>query len=143
MAKSRNASSFWAELTRVGLYKRNQGRLTRQRSAIGFLLVVFLGAWTLSQGPLAEFSRAVRVGVPLGICVVAAWVIYRVVNFPKFADFLISVEAEMDKVSWASTQELIRATAVVLTTMIFLGLVLMAYDVFWQFFFRLIHFLEV
>ena len=28
------------------------------------------------------------------------WLGYRIVNVPQFADFLIAVEAEMNKVSW-------------------------------------------
>ena len=32
-------------------------------------------------------------------------------NMPRFADFLIAVEAEMNKVSWPSKAELIRSSA--------------------------------
>jgi preprotein translocase subunit SecE len=65
------------------------------------------------------------------ITLLAAWIIYRLVNWPVFAEFLISVEAEMNKVSWASKQELYRATIVVLSTMLFLGIVLFVYDKIW------------
>lgn len=143
MAKSKNASSFWNELLRVGLYKRNQGRLTRQLTVVAFALVVFLGAWTMSQAFLLDSSTPVRYGIPLGISVVGAWAVYRLVNYPRFADFLISVEAEMDKVSWPSRQELYRATAVVLATMFLLSAVLFLYDWFWQKFFQIIGFLQI
>ena len=46
------------------------------------------------------------------------WVCYRVVNVPSFADFLIAVEAEMNKVSWPSRAELFRASLVVLVVII-------------------------
>lgn len=91
----------------------------------------------LSLKPLREpdlgHKRPVGVmlGVPLVLCVVFGWVIFRLVNYPKFAEFLISVEAEMNKVSWASKQELYRATIVVLSTMVLLGVVLLAYDTLW------------
>ena len=56
------------------------------------------------------------------------WLAFRAVNLPQFADFLISVEAEMDKVTWSSRQELYRATVVVITTMVLLGAILLLYD---------------
>ncbi len=72
-----------------------------------------------------------------------AWMVFRVVNYPRFADFLISVEAEMDKVSWAGRKELMRATVVVIAMMFLLGLTLFVFDLFWQWFFQLIGFLEI
>ena len=135
MAKSKKNPSFWSELGKFDLYKRNQGRLTRQLSWVGMAMLVFFGTWTLSQA-LMDYSRPVRVGLPLAIAVVGGWVLFRVVNFPRFADFLISVEAEMDKVSWASRKELHRATVVVVCTMFFLGFVLFVYDQLWFLIFK-------
>jgi preprotein translocase subunit SecE len=57
------------------------------------------------------------------------------VNFPKFADFLISVEGEMNKVSWPSKGELIRSSIVVIVVIALLAAVLFFYDIFWQFIF--------
>lgn len=131
MAKPENGS-FWSELLAVDLYKRNQGRLARQLTAAGVGAMVIAGAYVLSQGPLAGMPREARVGIPLLITAAAAWVVYRLVNYPRFAEFLISVEAEMGKVSWASKDEVIRATIVVLSTMFFLGVVLFFYDLLWQ-----------
>ena len=131
MAKPENGS-FWSELLAVDLYKRNQGRLARQLTAAGIGAMVVAGAYVLSQGPLAGMGREVRVGIPLLITAAAAWVVYRLVNYPRFAEFLISVEAEMGKVSWASKDEVMRATIVVLSTMLFLGVILFFYDLLWQ-----------
>ena len=50
--------------------------------------------------------------VPLTVLVGGLWASFRVVQLPSFADFLISVEAEMNKVSWPSWDELIRASIV-------------------------------
>jgi preprotein translocase subunit SecE len=58
------------------------------------------------------------------------------VNWPRFADFLIAVEAEMAKVSWPTRSELFRSTLVVLVTIAILSTVLYAYDLIWQYFFR-------
>jgi preprotein translocase subunit SecE len=131
MAKPENGS-FWSELLTFDLYKRNQGRLARQLTAAGFGAMVVAGAYVLSQGPLHEMPRESKIGIPFLITAAAGWVIYRLVNYPRFAEFLISVEAEMGKVSWASKQELYRATIVVLSTMLFLGVILFFYDLLWQ-----------
>lgn len=143
MAKSRNDVTVWNELAAVGLYKRNQGRLTRQLTAVGLGLVLFLGCWTLSQGPLARSAPWLKVGVPAALAAAGAWVVFRMVNYPRFADFLISVEAEMDKVTWAGKDELYRSTVVVISTMLFLGLVLFVYDLIWQWFFSGIGLLQL
>ena len=85
----------------------------------------------------------IPLGIPMFLSVLGVWVIYRAMNYRRFADFLISVEAEIDKVSWSSKQELKRATVVVLITMVFLGFILFIYDMFWQWFFELIRFLQI
>ena len=142
MAKSKAESTWKAELVSLNVYKRSQGRLTRQLTALAIALIVILGAWTLSQGPLSNYRDPVRTGIPLVLSALALWVAFRIVNVPRFADFLISVEAEMDKVTWASREELQRATIVVIATMVFIGLVLLAYDVFWVWFFTLVRILQ-
>lgn len=130
MAKT-EVGSFWSELFVLGLYKRSQGRLARQLTAAGLGVIVLVGAYILSQGPLSAYPAPIKSGIPAGIAVVAGWLIFRLVNYPPFAEFLISVEGEMNKVSWASKQELYRATVVVLGTMVFLAVVLYAYDFIW------------
>jgi preprotein translocase subunit SecE len=54
------------------------------------------------------------------------------VNIPQFADFLIAVEAEMNKVSWPSRGELVRSAAVVIFVIFLLATVLFAYDLIWR-----------
>jgi preprotein translocase subunit SecE len=100
-------------------------------TAAGFGMLVVAGTYILSQGPLAGYPASVKTGIPVAITAVAAWIIFRLVNWPLFAEFLISVEAEMNKVSWAGKQELYRATIVVLSTMLFLGVILFVYDKVW------------
>jgi preprotein translocase subunit SecE len=143
MAKSKAETSTWtAEMLSLNMYKRSQGRLTRQLTAIAIAGIVILGAWTLSQGPLSRYSDPVRTGIPFVISALAIWFAFRIVNYPRFADFLISVEAEMDKVTWAGREELQRATIVVICTMVFIGMVLLVYDVFWVWFFTLVRILQ-
>lgn len=81
-------------------------------------------------------AYGIRYGIPLTLFALGLWFAFRIVHYPRFADFLISVDAEMDKVSWPSRQDLFRNTVVVITTMFFLGAVLFAYDVFWVWLFQ-------
>ena len=70
------------------------------------------------------------------MAVVGVWAAYRSVNLPAFADFLIAVEAEMNKVSWPTRGELFRASMVVLVCIIFLAIVLYGFDIFWRIIFQ-------
>ncbi len=115
----------------IGLYKRNQGRLVRQLTAGAALVAVLLAAWSMSIHLLSGTDPRVQYGLPVLAAAVGAWAVYRLVNYPRFADFLIDVEGEMAKVSWASADEIKRATAVVLVTMVTLSVVLFMYDFLW------------
>ncbi len=141
-------SAFFHEMMRAGVYKRSQGRITRQVTFAALAVAFAVGAWRLSE-ELVSFDPGFRLGlsdavffgllhyaVPGLLLAVGWWVSYRAVNLPSFADFLIAVEAEMNKVSWPSRSELIRASLVVLFTIIFLALVLYVYDVIWGFVFK-------
>jgi preprotein translocase subunit SecE len=120
------------EFFRFGLYKRSQGRIARQIT-FGSLAVIFvLAAWCLNdyysnRGPSA------RIVAPLAVLVLGVWASFRVVQLPSFADFLISVEAEMNKVSWPSRTELFRSSIVVMLMIFLLAFVLFAFDLMWKF----------
>ncbi|MFO1023040.1 MAG: preprotein translocase subunit SecE [Planctomycetales bacterium] len=140
MAKSETANGLVNELFSAGIYKRTQGKLARQGTAIAIAAIVIMGAYTLSQTFLSNASQQIRIGVPVAISLIGCWFAFRVVNYIPFAEFLISVEAEMVKVSWASKQELYRSTLVVLGTMFFLAAILMVYDLLW---YRILNFLNI
>ena len=118
------------ELLRPGIYKRTQGRIARQLTFAALGVLSLVGAWRLSQHVLG--SPWLHYGVPALIGVLGCWISYRVVNIPRFADFLIAVEAEMNKVSWPSGKELMRGSAVVLVTIFLLAALLTLYDFFWS-----------
>ena len=169
MARATQQQSFWGVFASTGLYKKNQGRLTRQLTSLALGVLVLFGCWTMSQTVLSsppdfllpqvdpalagealpppgyweENWGSIRYGIPMLLAAVGMWAIYRLVNYPRFTDFLISVEAEMDKVSWADQTYLVRATGVVLGTMLVLGAYLWACDLVWSWFFRLIGFLRL
>lgn len=131
MANINQNPKFLAELGSMVLYKKTQGRLTRQMTLVAIIFVTVCGCYSLSQSWLIDQQDSIKYGVPAGIAVVISWLAFRVVNFPPFAEFLIAVQAEVTKVNWPSWGELKRATIVVVCTMFFLGIVLFAYDFIW------------
>jgi preprotein translocase subunit SecE len=117
--------------------------MARQLTFFALLGTVAIGAWRLSDIPSAgvwawmmpaSLERAISpetVGeyvVPTLALAFGAWAAFRIVNIPRFADFLISVEAEMNKVSWPSRGELYRASLVVIVVIFLLTGILLAYD---------------
>jgi preprotein translocase subunit SecE len=127
--------AFFQEMLRVGIYKRSQGRVTRQITFAALAATIALGLIRLSA-IWASSTPLWRFGVPGMLLLVGLWAAYRVVNVPSFADFLIAVEAEMNKVSWPARSELVRAAMVVLIVIFALAFVLAAFDFTWGWLFR-------
>ena len=130
---------FLQELTRGELYKRTQGKMTRQLTCIAVWVATVLLAYRvyLFRNPLWGFleqwatgaSAYVGYSAPVVILLVGLWLGYRIVNYAPFADFLIAVEAEMSKVSWPTQQQLIRASAVVVILILGLTIIVFVYDI--------------
>jgi preprotein translocase subunit SecE len=106
-------------------YKRSQGKVARQLTFAAMALAVAVGAWKLNARSVDDVGRYI---VPMVVLAVGWWAGFRLVNLPRFADFLISVEAEMNKVSWPSRGELWRASTVVIVVIFFLATTLFVYD---------------
>jgi len=169
MARAKEEPSLWGMLASTEQYKRSQGRLIRQVTGLALAGIVLFGCYTMTQTVLSSppdflLSQAdsaatgdelppptfweanwgnVRYGVPALLGALGVWGIFRLLNYPRFTDFLISVEGEMDKVSWASQTYLIRATGVVLGTMLVLGAYLWLCDLVWSWLFRFVGFLRL
>lgn len=125
-------TSFFQEFLSPTIYKRTQGRIARQVTFAAVAISIALGCWQLSNH-WADANQVYQFLIPGALLAVGLWTAYRAVNYPKFADFLIAVEAEMNKVSWPSRKELIRSTIVVLVTIFLLASVLFLYDFLWKF----------
>jgi preprotein translocase subunit SecE len=128
-------NAFFQELFHIGLYKRSQGRVTRQVTFAAVAVGLAAGLWRLSQSMIG-WGPAVCFGGPGALLLAGLWAAYRLVNVPAFADFLIAVEAEMNKVSWPTRGELYRSSIVVLVTIFALAAVLFGFDFFWGTFFQ-------
>jgi preprotein translocase subunit SecE len=120
-------SGFFQELFRLNLYKRNQGRIARQATFAALATIFALGAWALSE-TYQDRGATLHYFVPLVFLLAGLWASFRMVQMPTFADFLISVEGEMNKVSWPSRGELFRASIVVMLVIFFLAALLFFYD---------------
>ena len=115
--------------------------MVRQATFIAIALVMGFGCLSLSN-VLSVSDPAIKVGVPLGLWVAFCWVAFRAVNYPRFADFLVSVESELEKVVWPGRKQVMQSTIVVIVTMLFMGMFLFGVDMTWRWFFSLINFIE-
>jgi len=135
-------TSVFTELFQVGLYKRSQGKIVRQATFFAFLLMFVVAGWKLR--PMFGWEAGTN-GWTLFLVVslIGAWISYRIVNIPRFADFLINVEGELNKISWPSQSELIKSSWVVIFVMLSLSLLLWFFDTIWFGLFSLIGVIEV
>ncbi|MCC7084199.1 MAG: preprotein translocase subunit SecE [Pirellulales bacterium] len=120
-------STFWGEMFSAAIYKRQQGRIARQVTFGALIATLGIGFWRLSQF-LVTKGAFWQFGIPLVLFAVGAWLAFRLVNYPPFADFLVAVEAEMSKVSWPTRPELFRSSLVVMITIFGLAALLAVYD---------------
>ena len=133
--KTASAGQYSGHLFQVGVYKGRQGRVTRQTTWAAIAIVTALACYklhlTLESWQKTE-SPALYYGLPLALLAGGLWFAYRLVNWSRFADFLIAVEAEMKKVSWPTWTEMVRSSIVVIFVIFALALVLWVYDFLWR-----------
>lgn len=136
VAKQGGQSSLLSEMFQFGLYKANQGRVVRQVTFVAIAILAVLVAYELSVSGFASGSGKFWLGTIVSLA--GVWFAYRVVNYAKFADFLISVQAELNKVTWPSREQLWRAAAVVIFVIFSMALFLYLFDIIWTFLFQLL-----
>ena len=133
---------FFANLARVGIYKPTQGVYARSWTGVALGALLLVGAYRLSTIMRGSPSLWERYGVPAAVALGLGWLVYRLLSYPPFADFLIATEAEMNKVSWTSRDDLKRATAVVLGTVALVSVFLFGVDWLWSNILQWFHILE-
>ena len=142
MAKEKAAPSggVLQELFQFNVYKRSQGRVTRQVTFAAMAIIVALGVWRLyiyaRENVGVELSWALVYLLPGLLLLAGLWLSFRAVNMVRFADFLIAVEAEMSKVSWPTRGELYRSALIVILVIVILAASLFVFDLIWAAFFR-------
>jgi len=117
------------------IYRKTQGRWTRLGTVAAVGLLVLVGAWYAWQ-QLDTLSDLVRTAVPLFIIAVFSYILLRVVNSKKAADFMIATEGEMKKVSWSSKKEIIGSTKVVIVVLLIMAAILALVDLAFRAFFK-------
>jgi preprotein translocase subunit SecE len=128
-----NNSPLTRELFSAGVYKANQGRIVRQLTCLAIWIIVGLACWALYSSLRGSSLGSTAASViPAVLIAIGVWTGFRVVNWPRCADFLIAVEAEMNKVTWPGKDELVRAAFVVIFTIFFLAVSLFLFDIIWQ-----------
>lgn len=143
---SGESESFLGELLSARLYKPTQGRITRQVTGGAIWLAFAICAWRWWQTAYgldwfsglagsAEAQKSVlevlRWVAPSMLLLAGLWIGYRIVNYPRFADFLIAVEAEMNKVMWPSQDELVRSSVVVIILLLAFAGLMYVFDLAW------------
>ena len=121
------------------IYKRGQGYYTRLYSALVAFTILATGCYALYR-QLSTGNVWVKAFVPTGVCVGFSWLIFWIVNKPGIADFMISAEGEIKKVSWSSRKEIIASTMVVICVVGLMTGLLFAADNFFIYVFKILIF---
>jgi preprotein translocase SecE subunit len=130
-------------------YKKGQGLRCRRGTMIGVLAIIGAGLWVYAWSRSLTISTQWQLDIPFDpqhylvlmyapmltasvlIAILGMWFAYRLVNYPRFADFLIATDAELNKVSWSTRKRLFQDTIVVLTTVILMAVFLLLMDLLW------------
>jgi preprotein translocase subunit SecE len=118
------------------VYKKGQGVYTRYGTAAGAaLLIIVLGLFIYDQSNAViqqynpQAGRAIPAAITAAVVAIGAIVAWRIMNAPNSANFLISTDSEMKKVSWPSREELIGSTRIVILFLFVIALLLFLIDV--------------
>ena len=118
------------------IYKRGQGKYTRLYSAFGGILIVGLGCFQLyTKLQALDLGLWVETMVPVALFMILSVLVLWIVNRPTVADFMISAEGEMKKVSWSSRKEIAVSTFVVIVVVVGMAVLLGVTDLGLQLFF--------
>jgi preprotein translocase subunit SecE len=125
-------------------YRPEEGH--RGRALIGIALAVLLlygchSLWDwLPKGPedfwgkklaaLGDDEFAINPAIILALSMAMGFLFgtYKLVNYPRFVDFIIDTENELKKVSWASKKQVINESLVVLATVVIIGVYVFVVD---------------
>ncbi len=135
--KTNSFGAMMKTLFSASLYKPELGRMARRCTFAG-LAVLFLASGAATYYQHLYQNVTTNAIVAAATFLIGLWISFRAVNYPTFADFLISVETEMRKVSWPGKKELWQTTRVVLIFMALFIVMIYLYDVFFTSFFRVL-----
>ena len=122
-------------------YKWGQGKNTRLYSTLACVVIAAAGCWSLYKKLSASLDISeqsglwISVAVPLVVFTLITLFLYWLVNRPNLADFLISAEGELKKVSFSTRREIATSTFVVIIVVIFMAIMLGVADLSFTMFF--------
>jgi preprotein translocase subunit SecE len=115
------------------LYKKGQGYYTRLWGAIACFALAAIGSYRLYQILTGTTNNPwVYTIIPAALLAAITILIYWLQNRPKVADFLITSESELKKVTWSSKDQIITSTIVVLAVVVILAILLGGIDVIFR-----------
>jgi len=118
------------------IYKRGQGKYTRLCTAFGLGIIIGIGCLQLYKTLQAtELGLWIVTMIPAGLFVLLAISIFMLVNKATIADFMVSAEGEMKKVSWSSRKEIAVSTFIVIVVVILMATLIGVTDVAFRLFF--------
>ncbi|MBQ1455011.1 MAG: preprotein translocase subunit SecE [Thermoguttaceae bacterium] len=120
-------AAFIKDLFKVAPYKPTLGKTARRATMLGMLVLLLAGVYVAYRGNIFG-TPSVNGPVCFVLALLSAWFSYRLVQFPPFAEFLVSVEAEMRKVYWPSAKEVKSTSKVVLIFMFLFVALIFVYD---------------
>ncbi|MBO7679111.1 MAG: preprotein translocase subunit SecE [Thermoguttaceae bacterium] len=120
-------AAFIKDLFKVAPYKPTLGKTARRATMLGMLVLLLAGVYVAYSRNLFG-NPSVTGPTCFVLALLSAWFSYRLVQFPPFADFLVSVEAEMRKVYWPSGKEVKSTSKVVLIFMFLFVALIFVYD---------------
>lgn len=126
----------------IGIYKQGQGYWVRLMSAIGYGLIIMMGAvwlWDQLQGIQVGEIESVYVQGAVAILVVSFFGLigyYLIGRKPKIVEFMISTEGEMRKVNWSTRREIVGSTILVILLTLFIALFCQIADLGFSAFFQ-------
>jgi len=119
----------------LGIYKPGQGKYARVTTGVLLALMAVYGVGALKgylpNRPIfavggQSFTWALV--VPAALFIVLAAAVLVLLNWPRFADFLIETETEMKKVDWPARRSVVVSSVVVVVTVVVMSLFLYAVD---------------
>ena len=133
----------------IKIYKRGQGKYTRSWTAAALFVMTVFGCNSLytTLSVLRKDGSNVGVWLQAGISALvlaaACFGIYKLVNWIRFADFLIKTEGEVKKVSWSAPKDVVTSTKVVLITVASMAILLYVIDFLLVRLFGALHIIKV
>ena len=118
------------------IYKKGQGKVTRLASAIGLIVVSAAGCyklydWLACSSLVSDRRMQLLIStlVPATVFAITSALFLLLVNRPTVADFMISAEGEIKKVSWSTKKEIAVSTFIVIVVMALMATILGLTDV--------------